>query len=76
MSQRIVIGLEPRANWASVKAQLLADGAASIRDPSPEQPDVVVATLPADANVDEFIRVAKGRRGVRYVEPDAMQSTY
>lgn len=75
MSQRLIIGLEPAADWAKIKEQLVADGADWVRDPSPAQPDVLVATVPENRSVDEFLRLAKRLPGVRYVEPDAMQWT-
>jgi hypothetical protein len=76
VSKRLIIGLEPAADVASIKQQLVAHGVDWSRDPSSEQPDVLVVSVPDDRNVDEVFRVAKGLRGVRYVEHDAMRSSF
>ncbi len=74
--QRFVIGLKPGTDWAAVKEGLLGAGAASVSDPAPAQPDVLVATIPSDQSGDDFLRQAKELSGVRYAEPDAWQSSY
>ncbi|MDP9179639.1 MAG: hypothetical protein M3O61_18355 [Gemmatimonadota bacterium] len=76
MTQRLIIGLESGADWASIKKQLVSEGADETRDPSPTQPDVLVVTIPEDRSVDDFLRLTKLLPGVRYAEPDAMRFTY
>jgi len=74
MSQRVIVGLEPGADVAGIKAALAAHGVDWSRDPSPAQPDVLVVSVTGD--VDEAMRAAKALRGVRYVERDAPRSTF
>jgi len=76
MGQRFVIGLNPGTDWTEVKRGLLKIGAGSVNEPSPAQPDVLVATLASDGNEDDFLRRAKELSGVRYAEPDAWRSSY
>jgi hypothetical protein len=75
MSQRLIIGLEPGADWARIKQQLVAEGADWSRDPSQTQPDVLVVSIPDDRNVSEILGRVKGLPGVRYAERDAMSFT-
>ena len=75
MSQRVIIGLQPDAHWPAIREQLGTCGADWIRDPSPEQPDVAVATVPEDRAVDDVLEQIKQLPGVRYAERDAMQWT-
>jgi len=76
LSERLVIGLEPDADWAKIKTQLIAEGADWARDPSDTQPDVLVVSIPDSKNIAEVVRRAKGFPGVRYVERDEMRSTF
>jgi len=75
MSQRAIIGLQPGADWAGIKQRLVAAGAESIRDPSPSQPDVLVATIPDARAMDAFLQSARTMPGVRYAEPDAWRTS-
>ena len=71
MGQRVVIGLTPNANWGEVKQRLVQAGAETVSDPAASQSDVLVVTLPSDANVASFLEQAKRLPGVRYAEADA-----
>ena len=75
MAQRLIIGLHPGADWLAVRQQLITYGADWIRDPSPEQPDVAVATVADDRDVDQVLEDIKQLSGVRYAERDAMSWT-
>ena len=75
MSQRVIIGLHEGANWTGIKQALIAAGAESVREPSSAQPDVLIATLPDDRNVDAFLKSATTLSGVRYAEPDAWRTS-
>lgn len=73
MSQRWIVLLDPGADWNAIKNQLVAHGADWTRDPSPDQPDVLVVTVPEERSTDEFRRNAQEIPGVRNVEPDALR---
>ena len=73
--QRIVIGLEAGADGSAVREALLAAGAASVAI-APSQPDVAVVDLPIGHDQARFMEQARRLPGVRYVEPEAMRSTY
>jgi hypothetical protein len=75
MAQRVIIGLHPDADWRAIRQHLISYGAEWIRDPSPEQPDVAVATVPDDRDIDQVLDDIKQVRGVRYAERDAMSWT-
>jgi fervidolysin-like protein len=75
MAQRLIIGLHPDADWGAIRQQLVTCGAEWIRDPSPEQPDVAVATVPDQSDVDRVLADIKQVTGVRYAERDAMSWT-
>ena len=76
MTQRVVIGLEPGAEWSAIKTKLVAAGAESVTDPSPSQPDVLIATISSERNVEEFVQQAKKIAGVRYAEGDVWRMSY
>lgn len=76
MTQRIILGLEPDGVSASIGSALRSFGAEIVRGPSRNTPDVMVISIPADADVDEFLRKAKALKGVKYAEPDSWQSTF
>jgi len=75
MSQRIVIGIQPDANWAGLKKELISLGAESVNEPSSVQPDVIVASVPAETEAAKFLEKAKKLAGVRYAELDAWRFT-
>jgi hypothetical protein len=73
MSQRLNIGLEPGADWAQIKKQLVAEGADWS---SKTQPDVLTVSIPDDRNISEILERVKRLTGVRYAERDAMRSDF
>ena len=75
MSQRFIVGLTEGADWKQVKQEVVAHGADWVRDPSPSQPDVLVVSIPDQANATTFISACKQTPGVRYVEGDAFSWT-
>ena len=75
MSERLIIGLERSADWATIKRQLVGEGADWTKDPSPEQPDVLVVSMPEDVDIDGILQRVKEWPGVRYAERDAMRWT-
>ena len=75
MAQRVIIGLHPDADWPTIRQYLISYGAEWIRDPSSEQPDVAVATVADDRDVDQVLEDIKRVLGVRYAERDAMSWT-
>jgi hypothetical protein len=75
MSQRILIGIESQADSGKLKKELLSFGADSANGPSEAQSDLIVVTVPADKNLDEFLLRAKKLPGVRYAELDAWRFT-
>jgi len=78
MGQRVVVGLleGPQAvPWPALRAQLWAAGAVATSAPTAYQPDAVVATLAAGADVAAFIARAQALAGVRYAQADAMSGT-
>ena len=75
MSQRVIVGLHADTNVNPVKTALEAAGAESTSGPSPELPDVLIATIPNNQDTNEFIRVAREISGVRYAEPDSWRFT-
>jgi len=75
MAQRVIIGLQPDADWGAIRQYLISYGAEWIRDPSSEQPDVAVATVADDRDVEQVIAYIKQVHGVRYAERDAMSWT-
>ena len=76
VGQRFVVGLKEGTDWVEVREELLRLGAGSVNEPSPAQPDVLVAAIPSDRDADDFLNRAKALKGVRYAEPEAWQSTY
>ena len=75
MSQRLIVGLQAGADWHAIRGQLIACGADWIRDPSPEQPDVAVASIPEGSDIEKVLEDIKQLPGVRYAERDAMRWT-
>lgn len=75
MSQRLIVGMTSGADWAAIKRHLLDQGADWARDPSPDQPDVLVVTIPEDRDIDGVLRTTRALDGVRYVERDATRFT-
>jgi hypothetical protein len=71
MTTRVVVGLEPGADGARIGAQLLSSGATSV---SASEPTVLVAIVP-DGGAQDLMQRARAIAGVRYVEPDSLQST-
>lgn len=76
MEHRVVVGLEPGADWLQLKNKLLKAGADRTTEPVSYQPDAVVATLAGHRDVAKFISHVRTFGGVRYVEPDTMSGTF
>ncbi len=72
---RIVVGIAEGHDVDSVSEALKATGARSVQGPAPSLPDVVVADFP-EADIDRTLKGVAALSGVRYAEPDEMQSTY
>ena len=72
MSQRFIVGLDEGADWKKVKDAVVSHGADWVRDPSPSQPDVLVVSIPDQADSVTFVAACKRTDGVRYVEGDAL----
>jgi hypothetical protein len=75
MSQRVVVGLKPDTDVQPVKSALEDAGAEAVRGPALYLPDVLIAMIPDDQDIDEFIRMALSVPGVRYAERDSWQFT-
>ena len=76
MSQRVIVGIGPDANWPQLKAALMHAGAQTVSEPTAYQPDAVVAPLGKDSDAAAYIQRVRGLPGVRYAEPDAMSGTF
>jgi hypothetical protein len=72
---RMVVGLQSGALWEQVADDLRMQGAAAVTPPAPSLPDVVVADF-ADESVDELTARLAALPGVRYAEPDALQTGF
>jgi hypothetical protein len=75
MSKRIIIGIDQQSDWDHLKQEIKNAGAAGVSDPTPSQPDAVVATLDDNVDVSGLIAQVTRLPGVRYAEPDAWAST-
>ena len=62
MGQRVLVGTVPDADRISVKNNLSAAGAESVKEPTPELPDVFVVTLPNQTDSEAFLQrlIARG----------------
>jgi hypothetical protein len=71
---RIVVGLAEDASVEEVWAALVSAGASDVRTSGPAQPQVLVAEFPEGGPelLDEVARLP----GVRYAEPDEMQTNF
>ncbi len=75
MDQRVIVGLQPGAEWGQLKRDLQRAGAHTVSEPSRYQPDAVVATLGPKQDVTIYTERVRQLPGVRYAEPDAMSET-
>jgi hypothetical protein len=83
---RIVVGLHENSSAETVAAALVDAGAISVRSTAPAQPRVLVAEFPAaeapaeraaqTADQSELIERVSKLPGVRYAEPDEMQTAF
>ena len=79
---RIVVGLHENSSAETVAAALVDAGATSVRSTAPAQPRVLVAEFPAAeapaerADQSELIERVSKLPGVRYAEPDEMQTAF
>ena len=75
MGQRVLIGVDSKADFQKITKELLSLGAEAATGPSAVQPDLIVATMASETNLDEFLTRARKLPGVRYAEPDAWRFT-
>ena len=77
---RIVVGLHENSSAEAVSAALVDAGATSVRSTAPAQPRVLIAEFsPREARgagQDELIERVRKVPGVRYAEPDEMQTAF
>ena len=71
---RVVVGLVPGSQPGTVADVLRSQGAQFVQGPMPSLPDVLVAEFPDEAAQGTLAKIA-ALPGVRYAEPDALQST-
>jgi hypothetical protein len=71
---RMVVGLAEDASAAQVSSALMSAGASHVSSTGPAQPAVLVAEFPALGR--ELLDQVAALPGVRYAEPDAMQTNY
>jgi fervidolysin-like protein len=72
---RVVVGLAEGHDPRQVGEQLKARGARHVQGPQPSLPDVLVADFPEDDMPATLERVS-ALPGVRYAEPDELQSAF
>ena len=72
---RMVVGLDVGSRWEDVAAGLRALGARNVTPPPASLPDVLVCDFD-DAPTDELVAKLVEQDGVRYAEPDALQSDF
>jgi len=75
MTQRITIGLLESAELATVSQSLLALGLEILSVPSTYLPNVLVATIPANWKMADYLEKIKQIPGISYVEADAWRTT-
>lgn len=75
MTQRITIGLLENAELTLVSQSLLALGLEILSMPSTYLPNVIVATIPSNWNMDDYIEKVKKIAGISYAEPDTWRTT-
>jgi hypothetical protein len=73
---RIVVGLHENSSAEAVAAALVGAGAISARSTGPAQPRVLVAEFPPAEDQGELIERVSSLPGVRYAEPDEMQTSF
>jgi hypothetical protein len=73
---RIVVGLHENSSAEAVTAALVDAGAISVRSTAPAQPGVLVAEFPPAEHQSELIERVSSLPGVRYAEPDEMQTAF
>lgn len=76
MTVRVVVGLEPDADWRKVAERLRAEGAEDVRPPRVSLPDVVVATFLSETDLGELVSRVARLPGVSYAEPDTIQEAF
>jgi hypothetical protein len=72
MGVRVIVGLEPDADWRDVAQSLRDMGAHQVLPPRAALPDTLVATFEGDAQ--DAVPKSGGLPGVAYAEPDAERS--
>jgi len=70
---RIVVGIAVGREPASVAEALRRKGARSVQGPAPSLPDVLVAEFP-EGDLESTVKSVAALPGVRYAEPDELQS--
>jgi hypothetical protein len=69
---RIIVGLASEAEPSAVATALREQGARDVKPAPPSLPDVVIADFPEDVTVQDVAALP----GVRYAEPDSLQSAF
>jgi hypothetical protein len=72
---RIVVGIATGREPGSVAAALRREGASSVQGPAPSLPDVLVAEFP-EGDLERTVKTVAALPGVRYAEPEELQSTF
>jgi hypothetical protein len=70
---RVVMGLYDARDADSVRDALRALGARTVLGPTPELPEVLIADFP-DVEEGDLVEQLAAMPGVRYAEPDELQS--
>jgi hypothetical protein len=72
MGVRVIVGLEPDADWRDVAQSLRDMGAQEVLPPRAALPDTLVATFEGDPQ--DAVPKSGALPGVAYAEPDAVRS--
>jgi hypothetical protein len=70
---RVVVGLVEGQEPEPLVVALRSKGAKHVQGPAPSLPGVLVAEFP-EGDVEGIVKVVSDLPGVRYAEPDEMQS--
>jgi hypothetical protein len=71
--QRVIVGLDPDADWEQVGDALRAAGAETVDPPRESLPDVIVASYPDETPIEVAVEAAVAICGVAYAEPDTLR---
>lgn len=70
---RVVVGIVAGQHPESLATALRSKGAKHVQGPAPSLPDVSVADFP-EGDLEDILKAVSELPGVRYAEPDEMQS--